>query len=191
MLRADAAGFLVRPTPPEDLIGLVQVAAEGHTVLSPAAARRLIVASADRQPDRARHLAGSLTDREAQVLACLGEGLSNAQIAARLYLSEARVRGYVSRMLDKLGCASRAQSGLLARDAPVSSARSPGRRSCRLELGLGARQAGLRPSPGRSCPPDAAALTGPPRVGGCCDHVVDAVGGELLQDQRMHGVLLG
>ena len=169
------------------------MAAEGHTVLSPAAARRLIVASADRQParDRARRLAGSLTDREAQVLACLGEGLSNAQIAARLYLSEARVKGYVSRMLDKLGCANRAPAGLLAHDAPVSSARSPGRRSCRLELGLGARQAGLRPSPGRSCPPGAAGLTGPPRAGGCCDHVVDAVGGELLQDQRMHGVLLG
>ena len=107
-LRAGAAWFLVKPTPPEDLIGLVQVAAEGHTVLSPAAARRLIVASADRQParDRARHLAGSLTDREAQVLACLGEGLSNAQIAARLYLFEARVKGYVSRMLDKLGLAT-------------------------------------------------------------------------------------
>ena len=134
-------------------------------MLSPAAARRLIVASADRQParDRARHLAGSLTDREAQVLACLGEGLSNAQIAARLYLSEARVKGYISR----LGCANRAQAGLLAHDAPISSARSPGRRSCRLELGLGARQAGLRPSPGRSCPPGAAGLTGPPRADGC------------------------
>ena len=169
------------------------MAAGGHTVLSPAAARRLIVACADWQParERARHLAGSLTGREAQVLACLGEGLSSAQIAARLYLSEARVKGYVSRMLDRLGCANRAQAGLLAHDAPVSSARSPGRRSCRLELGLGARQAGLRPSPGRSCPPGAAGLTGPPRVGGCCDHVVDAVGGELLQDQRMHGVLLG
>ena len=70
-VRAGAAGFRVRPTPPEDLIGLVQVAAEGHIVLSPAAVRRLIVASAVRQParDRARHLAGSLTDREAQVLA--------------------------------------------------------------------------------------------------------------------------
>jgi DNA-binding CsgD family transcriptional regulator len=133
----------------------------------------------------------SLTDREAQVLACLDEGLFNAQVAARLYLPEARVKGYVSRMLDKLGCANRAQAGLLARDAPVSSARSLGRRSCRLELGLGDRQAGLRPSPGRSCPPGAAGLTGPPRGGSCCDHVVDAVGDELLQDQRMHGVLRG
>ena len=75
-LRAGAAGFLVKSTPPEDLIGLVRVAAEGHTVLSPAAARRLIAASADSQParDRARKLAGSLTEREAEVLACLGEG---------------------------------------------------------------------------------------------------------------------
>ena len=53
----------------------------------------------------------------AEVLACLGEGLSNAQIAARLYLSEATIKGYVSRTLDKLGCANRTQAGLLAHDA--------------------------------------------------------------------------
>jgi DNA-binding NarL/FixJ family response regulator len=120
-LRAGAAGFLVKSTPPEDLIGLVRVAAEGHMVLSPTAARRLIAASADSQQsrDRARQLAGSLTEREAEVLACLGEGLSNAQIAARLYLSEATVKGYVSRMLVKLDCANRTQAGLLAHDAGI------------------------------------------------------------------------
>jgi DNA-binding NarL/FixJ family response regulator len=113
------AGFLVKSTPPEDLIGLVQVAAEGHTVLSPSAARRLIAASADgaSASDRARKLTGLLTDRETEVLACLGEGLSNGQIAAQLYLSEATVKGYVSRMLDKLGCANRTQAGLIAHDA--------------------------------------------------------------------------
>jgi DNA-binding NarL/FixJ family response regulator len=118
-LRAGAAGFLVKSTPPEDLIGLVQVAAEGHTVLSPSAARRLIAASADgaSASDRARKLTGSLTDRETEVLACLGEGLSNGQIAAQLYLSEATVKGYVSRMLDKLDCANRTQAGLIAHDA--------------------------------------------------------------------------
>ena len=122
-LRAGAAGFLVKSTPPEDLIGLVRVAAEGHTVLSPAAARRLIAASADSQQtrDRARQLAATLTERETEVLTGLGEGLSNAQIAARLYLSEATVKGYVSRMLDKLGCANRTQAGLLAHDAGLAS----------------------------------------------------------------------
>jgi DNA-binding NarL/FixJ family response regulator len=118
-LRAGAVGFLVKSTPPEDLIGLVRVAAEGHTVLSPIAARRLVAASADSKParDRARKLVGTLTERETEVLACLGEGMSNAQIAARLYLSEATIKGYVSRMLDKLGCANRTQAGLLAHDA--------------------------------------------------------------------------
>ncbi|HTZ23702.1 MAG TPA: response regulator transcription factor [Streptosporangiaceae bacterium] len=121
-LRAGASGFLVKSTPPQDLIGLVRVAAEGHTVLSPVAARRLIAASADREPAResARSLVASLTEREAEVLACLGAGLSNAQIAGRLYLSEATVKGYVSRMLDKLGCSNRTQAGLIAHDAGLT-----------------------------------------------------------------------
>jgi len=122
-LRAGAAGFLVKSTPPEDLIGLVRVAAEGHTVLSPAAARRLIAVSTDSQlaAERARKLAGSLPEREVEVLTGLGEGLSNAQIAARLFLSEATVKGYVSRMLDKLGLDNRTQAGLLAHDAGLIS----------------------------------------------------------------------
>jgi DNA-binding NarL/FixJ family response regulator len=120
-LRAGAAGFLVKSTPPEDLIDLVRVAAEGNMVLSPAAARRLIAASSDRQStrERARELAASLTERELEVLTGLGEGLSNAQIGERLYLSEATVKGYVSRMLVKLGCANRTQAGLLAHDAGI------------------------------------------------------------------------
>jgi DNA-binding NarL/FixJ family response regulator len=121
-LRAGAAGFLVKTTPPEDLARLVRVAADGSTVLSPAAARRLVAASADQQSTRrrAQTLIESLTEREVEVLACLGEGLSNAQIAARLYLSEATVKSYVSRMLDKLGCANRTQAGLLAHDAGIA-----------------------------------------------------------------------
>ncbi|MEU2601275.1 response regulator transcription factor [Streptomyces hirsutus] len=120
-LRAGATGFLVKSTPPEELIGLVRTAAQGHTVLSPPAARRLIAASTDSllARDRARDLVASLTEREVQVLAGLGEGLSNAQIAARLFLSEATIKGYVSRMLDKLGCVNRTQAGLLAHDAGI------------------------------------------------------------------------
>src|SRR5262249_942208 len=103
-LRARAAGVLGKSTPPQALTRPVPVAGEGHTVLSPAAARRLVAASADSSSARehARKLVGSLTEREVEVLGCLGEGLSNAQIAGRLYLSEATIKGYVSRMLDKL-----------------------------------------------------------------------------------------
>jgi len=90
-------------------------------VLSPAAARRPVATSTDQQAtrQRARELTRSLTERELEVLGCLGEGLSNAQIAECLYLSEATVKGYVSRMLDKLGCANRTQAGLLAHDAGI------------------------------------------------------------------------
>ncbi|MGK4593234.1 response regulator transcription factor [Amycolatopsis sp. w19] len=118
-LRAGAAGFLVKSTPPEELIGLVRVAADGHTVLSPEAARRLVAMSADgrRRGDDARRKTEGLTEREIDVLACLGEGLSNSDIAARLHLAEATVKSYVSRMLVKLGCANRTQAGLLAHEA--------------------------------------------------------------------------
>ncbi|MET7641836.1 response regulator transcription factor [Streptomyces sp. NPDC005438] len=125
-LRAGAAGFLVKSTPPEELIGLVRVAAEGHTVLSAAAARRLVAASADESSarDQARELVRTLTEREAEVLAGLGEGLSNAQIAARLHLSEATIKGYVSRVLEKLRCRNRTQAGLVAHEAGVVRAES-------------------------------------------------------------------
>ncbi|MBM7772590.1 DNA-binding NarL/FixJ family response regulator [Actinokineospora baliensis] len=118
-LRAGAAGFLVKTTPPEDLISLVRVAADGHTVLSPAATRRLVAAGVGEQAarERALRLVRELTEREGEVLAGLGAGLSNAQIADRLALSEATVKSYVSRMLVKLECANRTQAGLLAYDA--------------------------------------------------------------------------
>jgi DNA-binding NarL/FixJ family response regulator len=118
-LRAGAAGFLVKSTPPEDLIGLVRVAADGHTVLSPIATRRLLNAAADQHSaqEQARALVATLSERETEVLGFLGEGLSNAQIAGRLYLSEATIKGYVSRLLVKLECANRTQMGLIAHDA--------------------------------------------------------------------------
>jgi DNA-binding NarL/FixJ family response regulator len=114
-LRAGAAGFLLKSTAPEDLIDLVRVAAAGHTVLSPAAAQRLASVTGDAR--RARKLVDSLTEREVQVLESLGAGRSNQQIARRLHLSEATVKGYVSRLLLKLGCDNRTQAGLLAHEA--------------------------------------------------------------------------
>jgi DNA-binding NarL/FixJ family response regulator len=122
-LRSGASGFLVKSTPPEDLIGLVRVAADGHTVLSPEAARRLVAASSGehRRSEEAKRRIAELTERETGVLACLGRGLSNADIASRLHLSEATVKSYVSRMLVKLDCANRTQAGLLAHEAGLVS----------------------------------------------------------------------
>lgn len=121
-LRAGAAGFLLKSTPPEDLVELVRVAADGHTVLSAAATRRLVAKVGDREAahERTMALVGELTEREAEVLACLGEGLSNAKIARRLFLSEATVKGYVSRLLDKLQCANRTQAGVIAHEAGLA-----------------------------------------------------------------------
>jgi DNA-binding NarL/FixJ family response regulator len=128
-LRAGAAGFLVKSTPPEDLINLVRVAADGHTVLSAVAAKRLLAGADERESHRDPRIAlvSNLTERETQVLACLGEGMSNAQIARRLYLTEATVKGYVSRTLVKLHCDNRTQAGLLAFEAGLTT-RGPGPR---------------------------------------------------------------
>ena len=123
-LRAGAAGFLVKTTPPQDLIGLVRVASDGHSVLSADATQRLLDSAlgGSAASASARSLVATLTAREAEVLGHLGGGLSNAEIAARLYLSETTVKGHVSRILDKLGCANRTRAGLLARDLGLVSA---------------------------------------------------------------------
>ena len=120
-LRAGAVGFLVKSTSPEDLVDLVRVAAAGHTVLSAVPAQRLVNNTAD--AGRARTLVGTLTDREVEVLASLGAGRSNQQIARRLHLSEATVKGYVSRLLVKLGCDNRTEAALLAHDAGLRAER--------------------------------------------------------------------
>jgi DNA-binding NarL/FixJ family response regulator len=122
-LRSGAAGYLLKSTPPKDLIGLVRVAADGHTVLSPAASQRLVATATVRRSttDRKRALLSELTDREAEVLACLGDGLSNAQIAARVHLSEGTVKNYISQILLKLRCANRTQAGLIAFEAGLTS----------------------------------------------------------------------
>jgi DNA-binding NarL/FixJ family response regulator len=122
-LRAGAAGFLTKSTRPADLIGLVRVAADGHTVLSPEATRGLVAAAGREEAGRhqARRLLDELTQREFEVLSCLGEGLSNAGIGERLNLTEATVKGHVSRLLLKLDCANRTQAGLLAHEAGLTT----------------------------------------------------------------------
>jgi DNA-binding NarL/FixJ family response regulator len=117
-LRAGAAGFLLKSTAPEDLVDLVRVAAAGHTVLSPAATARMVGAHEHRRP--AADLLAGLTEREVEVLRGLGAGWSNHQIARRLHLSEATIKGYVSRLLLKLSCDNRTQAGLLAHEAGIA-----------------------------------------------------------------------
>ncbi|WFF00210.1 response regulator transcription factor [Micromonospora sp. WMMD964] len=116
-MRAGAVGFLLKSTAPEDLVILVRVAAAGHTVLSPTATQRLV--SNRHDGERVRERVAALTPREVEVLGCLGAGRSNQQIARRLCLSEATVKGYVSRLLEKLGCDNRTQAGLLAHRAGI------------------------------------------------------------------------
>jgi DNA-binding NarL/FixJ family response regulator len=87
-MRAGAAGYLLKSTPPEDLVGQVKVAAAGHTVLSRSEARGLVGTSGGSCEARTR--LDVLTDRERDVVALLGEGRSNAEIAGTLYLTEAR-----------------------------------------------------------------------------------------------------
>lgn len=115
-LAMGAVGFLLKSTAPDDLVRLVGVAARGHSVLSPEAAARLVSASTEHRDVRGRAVERlrDLSERETEVLTALGQGLSNARIGARLHLSEATVKGYVSTLMQKLDCDNRAQAGLLA-----------------------------------------------------------------------------
>ncbi|RBQ21905.1 DNA-binding response regulator [Spongiactinospora rosea] len=121
-LDAGASGFLLKSTPPRELIGLVRVAAGGHTVMSRTATDSLLAAGGRRREARGRRTAllAELTDREREVLACVARGMSNAEIAAALFVGEATVKGHVSRVLAKTQCANRTQAGLLAYEAGLT-----------------------------------------------------------------------
>ncbi|SNS78407.1 response regulator [Actinacidiphila glaucinigra] len=117
-LRAGAAGFLLKDTEADQLIEGVRLVARGEGMIAPAVTRRLIGEFARPRPRPAadRAVLGPLTPREREVLVCVGEGLSNAEIAARLEMAEATAKTHVSRMLAKLGLRSRLQAAVLARE---------------------------------------------------------------------------
>jgi len=98
-LRAGAAGFLLKDTPPRQLAEAVRTIAAGESLLAPAVTKRLIA---------------ELTERELEVLQLITRGLSNAEIGARLFLSEATVKTHVTRILSKLGVRDRVQAVVLA-----------------------------------------------------------------------------
>ncbi|ACQ78599.1 two component transcriptional regulator, LuxR family [Beutenbergia cavernae DSM 12333] len=124
-LRAGAAGFLLKTTDAPALLDAVRRVAAGEGALAPEVTRRVLDAVA-RGPapggsddPAVPHGLAELTDRERDVLACLGRGLSNAGIARELVITEATAKTHVSRVLAKLGCSSRVQAALLAREAGV------------------------------------------------------------------------
>ena len=109
-LRIGASGFLVKDTEPADLIAGVRVVARGDALLSPSVTRRLIAEFAMRaKPRRSGPDLASLTEREREVMALVGEGLSNEEIAERLTVSPATAKTHVSRAMVKLHARDRAQ----------------------------------------------------------------------------------
>lgn len=127
-LQAGASGFLLKDTPPADIIRAVRLVAAGDAMLSPSVTRTLIerfgtASTATDTPSRriaAREALTALTGREREVTAEVAEGRSNADIAARLYLSEATVKAHVSRVMAKLGVTNRVQVAITARDAGLT-----------------------------------------------------------------------
>ncbi|TQS43644.1 response regulator [Cryptosporangium phraense] len=115
-LRAGAAGFLLKDAEAAELIAAVRLVAAGEGMVAPRVTRRLIDAFARGPvPTAAPPELDKLTPREREVLDCLGEGLSNAEISARLRMAEATTKTHVSRILAKLGLRSRVQAAVLAR----------------------------------------------------------------------------
>ncbi|WP_331457834.1 MULTISPECIES: response regulator transcription factor [Kitasatospora] len=119
-VRAGAAGFLLKRTPPEQLLDGIRTVASGEALLSPSVTRRVLAEFARAAPPppspAVRAVLDRLTPREHQVLRLLGRGRSNPEIAAALYLGEATVKTHVRRVLDKLGVRNRVHAVVFAFD---------------------------------------------------------------------------
>jgi DNA-binding NarL/FixJ family response regulator len=115
-LRSGASGFLIKDTRPAELLSAIRLVADGDALLSPSVTRRVVREFATRptRVNRPHPQLGTLTDRERQVLALVGEGLSNDEIAERLIVSPATARTHVSRAMVKLGVRDRAQLVVVA-----------------------------------------------------------------------------
>ncbi len=121
-LQAGAAGFLLKDSPPAEIVRAIELVHAGDGMLSPAVTRRLISmvagdSDAGARAERARDRLATLSPRERDVAFAVGRGLGNAEIAATLHLSVATVKGHVSRLLDKLEVDNRVQIALLVQAA--------------------------------------------------------------------------
>ena len=122
-LQHGASGFLLKDTPADQLIAAIRVVADGEALLAPSITRRLIERFQSTAPlgdgGDGRRLIDSLTDRETEVLTELAQGLSNAEIAAKLFVSETTIKTHVGRVLTKLEVRDRVQAVVLAYESGV------------------------------------------------------------------------
>ncbi|TCK26953.1 response regulator [Pseudonocardia endophytica] len=115
-LGAGASGFVLKTSPPDELIAAVHAAARGDALLSPSVTRRVVGEIARRNRPPSEPGLQRLTGRETEVLRLLGRGLANAEIAAEIAVSEATVKTHVSSVLSKLGLRDRVQAVVLAHE---------------------------------------------------------------------------
>jgi DNA-binding NarL/FixJ family response regulator len=114
-LRAGASGFVLKDTPPQDLLTAVRVVAKGESLLAPSITRRLIARFAEQlSPPATSQELERLTDRETEVLRLMAKGLSNSEIAEQLYLSPTTIKSHVAGVLAKLGVRDRVQAVVFA-----------------------------------------------------------------------------
>jgi DNA-binding NarL/FixJ family response regulator len=116
-LRAGASGFLLKDAPPDDLIDAIRIVAGGDALIAPSITKRLITEFAERREERPVQGLDQLTDRETEVLALIARGLSNAEIAEELFVSETTVKTHVSHILTKLDLRDRVQAVVAAYEA--------------------------------------------------------------------------
>jgi DNA-binding NarL/FixJ family response regulator len=122
-LRAGASGFMLKDSPPEELVEAVRVVSTGAALLAPAVTRSVIEEFARRAPREVESpRLGELTDRELEVLKLLTRGLSNAEIAAELVVSDATVKTHVAHVLMKLGVRDRVQAVIFAYECGLPAA---------------------------------------------------------------------
>jgi DNA-binding NarL/FixJ family response regulator len=124
-VRAGAAGFLLKDTGPEDLREAVRIVARGEALLSPAVTRRVMRAAALGPRPRTAERLDVLTEREREVLAEVGAGRSNAEVAQRLFMSPATARTHVGRLLAKLGARDRSQLVVIAYETGLITPGAP------------------------------------------------------------------
>ncbi|MBJ6641439.1 response regulator transcription factor [Streptomyces sp. DHE7-1] len=126
-IMAGASGYVLKQIRGSDLVSAVRTVARGQSLLDPSATARLMARlRGDQEPEEEPDELPGLTDREREILALIGEGLTNRQIGQRLYLAEKTVKNHISRLLAKLGVERRVQAAVIATQATGRQKRAGG-----------------------------------------------------------------